>query len=43
MTKLDLHLKLKKCQFDVSEIEYLSMIMKLSQLAMDLSKLNKWQ
>ena len=40
MTKLDLHLKLKKCQFDASKVEYLGMIMKPGQLAMDLVKLD---
>ena len=40
MTKLDLHLKLKKCQFDVLEVEYLGMIVKPGQLAMDPVKLN---
>ena len=40
MTELDLHLKLEKCQFDVSEVEYLRMIMKPGQLAIDSIKLN---
>ena len=40
MTKLNLHLKLEKCQFDVPEVKYLGMIMKPSQLAMDPVKLN---
>ena len=40
MTELDLHLKLKKCQFNVSEVEYLGMIVKPSQLTMDPVKLN---
>ena len=40
MTKLDLHLKLEKCQFDVSEVEYLGMIIKPGQLAIDPVKLN---
>ena len=40
MTKLDLHLKLEKCEFDISEVEYLGMIVKPSQLAMDPVKLD---
>ena len=40
MTKLDLHLKLEKCQFDVPEVEYLGMIIKPGQLAMDPVKLD---
>ena len=40
MTELDLHLKLEKCQFDVPEVEYLGMIMKPNQLAMDPFKLD---
>ena len=40
MTKLDLHLKLKKYQFNVSKVEYLRMIMKPDQLAMDPVKLD---
>ena len=40
MTELDLHLKLEKCQFDVSEVEYLGMIVKPGQLAMDPVKLD---
>ena len=40
MTKLNLHLKLKKCQFNVSEVEYLGMIVKPGQLAMDPVKLD---
>ena len=40
MTKLDLHLKLKKCQFNIPEVKNLGMIMKPSQLTMDLVKLN---
>ena len=39
MTKLNLHLKLKKCQFNVPEVEYLRMIIKPGQLAMDPIKL----
>ena len=40
MTELDLHLKIEKCQFDVPEVEYLGMIVKPSQLAMDPVKLD---
>ena len=40
MTELDLYLKLKKCQFNVPEVEYLGMIVKSSQLTMDLVKLD---
>ena len=40
MVKLDLHLKLKKCTFAASEVEYLGMIVKPGQLAMDPIKLN---
>ena len=40
MVELDLHLKLEKCIFATSKVEYLGMIVKLGQLAMDLVKLN---
>ena len=40
MTKLDLHLKLEKCKFATDEVEYLRMIVKPGQLAMDPVKLN---
>ena len=40
MTKLDLYLKLKKCQFDVPKVEYLRMIVKPGQLAIDPVKLD---
>ena len=40
MTELDLHLKLEKCQFTSTEIEYLGMIVKPGQLAMDPVKLD---
>ena len=40
MTELDLHLKLEKCQFDVPEVEYLGMIVKPGQLAINPVKLD---
>ena len=40
MTELDLHLKLKKCKFTTDEVEYLGMIVKPGQLAMDPVKLD---
>ena len=40
MTELDLHLKLEKCQFASTEVEYLGMIVKPGQLAMDPVKLD---
>ena len=40
MTELDLHLKLKKCKFATDEVEYLGMIVKPGQLAMDPVKLD---
>ena len=45
MTDLDLHLKLEKCKFAADEVEYLGMIVKPGQLAMDPVKLDgiaKW-
>ena len=42
---LDLHLKLEKCTFATTEVEYLGMIVRLGQLAMDPVKLDgiaKW-
>ena len=40
MEELDLHLRLSKCQFAVSEVEYLGMIIKPNELAMDPIKLD---
>ena len=39
MTELDLHLKLEKDKFATDEVEYLGMIVKPGQLAMDSVKL----
>ena len=40
MTKLDLHLKLEKCHFATTKVEYLGMIVKPRQLTMDPVKLD---
>ena len=40
MVELDLHLKLEKCTFATSTVEYLGMIVKPGQLTMDPVKLN---
>ena len=40
MIKLDLHLKLEKCTFTTTMVEYLGMIVKPGQLAIDPVKLN---
>ena len=40
MTEPDLHLKLEKCKFATDEVEYLGMIVKPGQLAMDPVKLD---
>ena len=40
MAELDLHLKLEKCKFVTDEVEYLGMIVKPGQLAMDPVKLD---
>ena len=45
MTELDLHLKVEKCTFAVQEVEYLGMVVRPNQLAMDLVKFDgiaKW-
>ena len=45
MMDLDLHLKLEKCTFAATEVEYLGMIVRPGQLAMDPVKLDgiaKW-
>ena len=41
MTELDLHLKLEKCHFATTELEYLGMIVKPRQLTMDPVKLDR--
>ena len=40
MMELDLHLKLEKCHFTTTEVEYLGMIVKPGQLVMDPVKLD---
>ena len=40
MVELDLYLKLEKCTFTTSMVEYLGMIVKPGQLTMDSVKLN---
>ena len=40
MVELDLHLKLEKCTFTRTKVEYLRIIVKLGQLTMDPLKLN---
>ena len=40
MIELNLHLKLEKCTFAATTVEYLGMIVKPGQLAMDPVKLN---
>ena len=40
MMELDLHLKLEKCRFATTEVEYLGMIVKPGQLAMNPIKLD---
>ena len=40
MKELDLHLKIKKCKFGVSQINYLGMILSPGQIKMDQTKLN---
>ena len=40
MVELDLHLKFEKCTFATSKVEYLGMIVRPGQLAMDPVKLN---
>ena len=40
LKELDLHLKIKKCKFGVSHINYLGMILSLGHIEMDPTKLN---
>ena len=40
LQELDLHLKIKKCKFGVSHIDYLGMILSPGQIEMDPTKLN---
>ena len=40
MTELNLHFKLEECRFATTEVEYLGMIIKPGQLAMDPIKLD---
>ena len=40
MKELDLHLKIKKCKFGVSQINYLGMVLSPGQIKMDQTKLN---
>ena len=41
MKELDLHLKIKKCKFGVSQIDYLGMVLSPGQIKMDQTKLNR--
>ena len=40
MKDLDLHLKLKKCRFRVEEVDFLGLILRLGEIAMDPTKLS---
>ena len=40
MKELDLHLKLKKCKFGVSEIDSLGMVLRPGEVTMDPTKLD---
>ena len=40
MKDLDLHLKLKKCKFGVSKVDFLGLVLQAGEIAMDLTKLN---
>ena len=40
MKKLDLHLKLKKCKFGVKEVDFLGLILRPGEIAMDPTKLS---
>ena len=41
MKELDLHLKIKKCKFGVSQIDYLGMVLSPGQIKMDQTKLSR--
>ena len=41
MKELDLHLKIKKCKFGVSQIDYLGMVLSPGEIRMDQTKLNR--
>ena len=41
MKELNLHLKIKKCKFGVSQINYLGMVLSHKKIKMDLTKLNR--
>ena len=41
MKELDLHLKIKKCKFGVSQIDYLGMVLSPEEIKMDQTKLNR--
>ena len=40
MKELDLHLKLKKCKFGVKEVDFLGLILRPGEIAMDPTKLS---
>ena len=40
MKELDLHLKLKKCRFGVEEVDFLGLILRPGEIAMDPTKLS---
>ena len=40
MKELDLHLKLKKCQFGVEEVDFLGLVLRPGEIAMDPTKLS---
>ena len=40
MKELDLHLKLKKCKFGVEEVDFLGLILRPGEIAMDPTKLS---
>ena len=40
MKELDLHLKLKKCRFGVEEVDFLGLVLRPREIAMDPTKLS---